>query len=179
VTFERSYYSGPARYVGQTLWVRAGLREIRLFSSDFTLVATHPRAAQPGQRCTQPDHLPPHLAEALQLTRATCPSYAAAIGSSTQQVIQDLLASKPLDRFRTAVRILHLAERFTPSRLEAACALGLAHGDVQVGTLKRMLEAGLEAAIPVTLPPPLTEPLAFARSPEELAAAITRGATWN
>ncbi len=179
VTFERSYYSAPARYVGQTLWVRAGLREIRLFASDFTLIATHPRATQPGQRTTQPDHLPAHLAEALTLTRATCPAYAAAIGPATHQVIQDLLAAKPLDRFRTAVRILHLAERFTPARLEAACALGLAHGDVQLGTLKRMLEGGLEAAIPITLPTPTAESLIFARSPEELAAAIDGGQSWN
>jgi len=179
VTFERSYYSAPARYVGQPLWVRAGLREIRLFSSDFTLIATHPRATQPGQRFTQPDHLPAHLAEALKLTRTTCPAYAAAIGPATHQVVLDLLASKPLDRFRTAVRILHLADRFTPARLEAACALGLAHGEVQLGTLKRMLEAGLEAAIPIALPTLPTEPLVFARSPEELAAAIAGGAAWN
>ncbi len=179
VTFERSYYSAPARYVGQPLWVRAGLREIRLFSSDFTLIATHPRAPQPGQRFTQPDHLPAHLAEALTLTRATCPARAAAIGPATHQVVLDLLASKPVDRFRTAVRILHLAERFTPARLEAACALGLAHGDVQLVTLKRMLEAGLEAAIPLALPTPVAEPLVFARSPEELATTIAGGAAWN
>ena len=179
VTFERSYYSAPSRYVGQTLWVRAGLRDVRLFASDFTLVATHPRATQPGQRFTQPDHLPAHLAEALTLTRATCPERAAAIGPATHQVVLDLLASKPVDRFRTAVRMLHLADRFTPARLEAACALGLAHGDVQFVTLKRMLEAGLDAAIPIALPTPRPEALVFARSPEELAATIAGGAAWN
>jgi hypothetical protein len=94
-------------------------------------------------------------------------------------VVLDLLAGKPVDRFRTAVRILHLADRFTPARLEAACALGLAHGEVQLGTLKRILEAGLDAAIPIALPTPPAEPLVFARSPEELAAAIAGGATWN
>jgi hypothetical protein len=63
--------------------------------------------------------------------------------------------------------------------LEAACSLGLAHGDAQLGTLKRMLEAGLEAAIPIALPTPSAEPLVLARSPEELAAAIAGGAMWN
>lgn len=179
VTFERAYYSAPARYVGQTLWVRASLREIRLFSSDFALVATHPRATQPGQRSTQPDHLPAHLAEALTLTRVTCPAQAAAIGPSTHQVVVDLLAAKPVDRFRTAVRILHLADRFTPARLEAACALGLAHGDINLCTLKRMLEAGLDMAIPIALPTPAPEALVFARPPEELAAAIGGGVAWN
>jgi hypothetical protein len=74
---------------------------------------------------------------------------------------------------------LHLADRFTPARLEAACALGLAHGDVNLCTLKRMLEAGLEAAIPIALPTPVAEALIFARPPEELAAAITGSETWN
>ena len=60
-----------------------------------------------------------------------------------------------------------------------ACALGLAHGDVNLCTLKRMLEAGLEAAIPIALPSPMAEALIFARPPEELAAAITGGETWN
>ncbi len=56
VTFEKSYYSAPHRLVGQTLWVRAGLGEIRLFSEKFELVSTHSRATQPGQRFTQADH---------------------------------------------------------------------------------------------------------------------------
>ncbi len=161
------------------MWLRAGLREIRLFSSDFTLIATHPRATQPGQRFTQPDHLPAHLAEALTLNRGTCQARAAAIGPATQHVVQDLLDSKPVDRFRTAVRILHLADRFTPARLEAACALGLASGDVSLRTLKGMLEAGLDTALPIALPAPSAEALLFARPPEELADAIAGGATWN
>ena len=179
VTFEQSYYSAPFRYVGQALWVRASAREIRLFSSEFGLIATHPRAVHAGQRSTQPDHLPAHLAEALTLNRLTCPVRAATIGPATHQVVLELLASRPIDRFRTAVRILHLADRFTPARLEAACALGLAHGDVNLCTLQRMLEAGLEAAIPIALPTPKPESLVFARSPEELAATIAGGAAWN
>ena len=179
VTFEHAYYSAPSRYVGQTLWLRASLREIRLFSSDFVLIATHIRATQPGQRSTQPNHLPAHLAEALTLNRVTCPERAAAIGSATYQVISEVLAAKPIDRLRTAIRILHLADRFTPARLEAACALGLAHGDVELCTLKRMLEANLEAAIPIGFSGPTSEALIFARPPAELAAAIDGGVAWN
>ena len=62
---------------------------------------------------------------------------------------------------------------------DVACALGLAHGDVNLCTLQRMLEAGLEAAIPIALPTPKPESLVFARSPEELAATIAGGAAWN
>jgi transposase len=86
VTFEKSYYSAPHRFIGQTLWLRAGLGEIRLFSSQFELLATHPRARQPGQRLTQADHLPPSKVQALTFSRETCQAQAQAIGPATQQV---------------------------------------------------------------------------------------------
>jgi transposase len=180
VTFEKAYYSAPYRLIGQRLWVRAGLREIRLFSEDFQLVTTHPRARQPGQRFTQPDHLPAHLAQALTLTRHACYAQAEAIGPATHQVVTDLLASRPVDRFRTALRVLRLADQFTPARLEAACARGLAHGDTSFRTLKCILHEGLDASLPLPLPTPsATEPLVFARRPEEWAEAIWTGAAWN
>lgn len=181
ITFEQAYYSAPHRLLDQTLWVRAGLREVRLFAEDFQLVATHPRARQPGQRFTQSDHLPPDQAQALTCTRLTCQAQADAIGPSTGQVIAELLAARPIDRFRTARRVLRLADAFTPDRLEAACALGLAYGDTSLTTLKRILRDGLEAAIPI---PPLLTPaqpasLVFARSADELAQSILGGAAWN
>lgn len=185
VTFEQSYYSAPYRCVGQTLWLRAGLREVRLFSEKFELLATHPRAQQPGQRLTCLDHWPEPKARALSLTRQTCQAQAEAMGSATHQVVAELLASRPVDRFRTAMRVLGLADRHTPARLEAACTLGLAHGDTSFCTLKRILQDHLE-----TLPPLVpsastqTETLVFARTPEELARAILGGANmggavWN
>lgn len=181
LTFEKAYYSAPYRLIGQSLWLRAGLREIRVFAEDFQLVATHPRASQPGQRFTQSDHLPADKAHALTCTRLTCQAQADAIGPSTGQVIAELLASRPVDRFRTALRVLRLAEVYTPDRLEAACVLGLAYGDASLSTLKRILRDGLEAAIPITPSLTTTQPesLVFARSADELADAILGGALWN
>ena len=179
VTFEKSYYSAPHRFVGQILWVRAGLREIRLFSEKFELVSTHPRATEPGQRFTQADHLPPDKAQALTLTRETCQSQAEAIGPATRQVVTELLAASPVDRFRTAVRVLRLADTYTAARLEAACALGLKHGDVALPTLKRLLQNRLEAMVSAQPAPPAAETLVFARSADELASAILGGVTWN
>jgi hypothetical protein len=179
VTFEQSYYSAPSRWVGQTLWLRAGLREIRLFSEQYELVATHPRATQAGQRCTHPDHFPPALARALTLTRANCQSQAQAIGPAAAQVIGELLASRPVDRFRTVVRILALTDCYPPARLEAACALALSHGDPSYRTLKHILRDGLDqrpATAPAAVAPGTT---VFARTPQELARAILGGAPWN
>ena len=180
VVFEKSFYSAPSRLVGQTLWLRAGLRELRLFTDDFNLVATHSRAAQPGQRLTHPDHVAPGKARGLTVTRSSCQADADLIGPATAQVVAELLAHRPLDRLRTAVRILALAERYTPARLEAACRRGLAFGDTSLPALKRILAEGLdqvELLTPAASVPP--DPPVFARTPAELAEAILGGAAWN
>ncbi|MDV7393543.1 IS21 family transposase, partial [Arthrospira platensis SPKY1] len=45
VVFDNAYYSAPFRLVGQQLYARGGTREVRLYDSDYQLVATHERVA--------------------------------------------------------------------------------------------------------------------------------------
>jgi hypothetical protein len=179
IVFEKAFYSAPCRFVGQTLWLRAGMREIRLFSSEFALIATHTRATQAGARVTQLDHLPPDKVRGATFTRELCRAEAQDIGPATTQVISELLDSRPVDKLRTALRVLKLGDTYTPARLEAACVRGVAFGDPSLATLKRILGEGLEA---LTLPLPLpvrTESLAFVRSGDELAQPLGGGAAWN
>lgn len=180
VVFQKAFYSAPCRCVGQTLWLRAGLRDIRLFSGEFKLLATHPRATHPGQRLTHLDHLPPEKVRGLITTRESCRGQAEQIGPATTQVITELLDARPVDKFRTALRVLHLADTYTPVRLEAACARGLAFGDVQLVTLKRILAERLdELVLPASLLPPRAESFVFVRPPEEFAASVSGGVTWK
>jgi transposase len=179
VVFEKAFYSAPSQYLGQRLWLRAGLREIRLFSEDFQLLTTHRRATHAGERLTKLEHFPPEQVEYLLTTRTTCQARAQAVGPATAQVIAELLASRPVDRTRTAIRTLRLAETYTSARLEAACARGLAFGDVRLLTLKQILQQRLDELVLPPLPAPSTESLQFARPPAELAATILGGATWN
>lgn len=179
VVFEKAYYSAPGEYVGQRLWLRAGLREVRLFSEGFELLVTHRRATQPGERLTKLDHFPPEQVAYLTTTRESCQGRADAIGVATAQVIAELLESRPVDKLRTALRILKLAEIYTPIRLEAACGRGLAFGDVRYGTLKHILAQHLEDVVLTPLALPAIETLQFARPPAELTETILGGARWN
>jgi transposase len=184
VVFEKSFYSAPSRLVGQTLWLRAGAREVRLFANDYALVATHTRATAPGERLTHPDHLPPEKARGLTATRATCQAQAEVTGPATARVVAELLESRPLDKLRNALRVLKLADTYSLARLEAACARGLAFGDASLPTLKRILAEGLDQlSLPVPTRP-TEEALIFARPAAELAETILAsasigGATWN
>ena len=178
VVFEQAYYSAPYPLVGQTLWVRGGTRTVELYTQDHQRVATHDRARQPGERLTHLNHLPPEKLPGLMLTRPICREQAAAIGPATSEVVEGLLNHRPEDRLRTAGRLLGLAQRFTPERLEAACRRALHFDDPAYTTIKRILEQELDAE-PLPEPPPPAPARAFVRSAQEFARALLGGVSWT
>jgi len=178
ITFDKAYYSAPFRLQDQQLWVRGGTREVQIYTSDYKLVATHPRAQRPGRRMTHLDHLPPHKVPGLTINRDTCRQQASEIGSATQEVVNRLLDHRPEDRLRTAGRLLRLTERFGPQRLEAACTRALRFDDPAYMTIKHILEQGLDAEeIPVIEPAPPAR--TFVRSAAELVGHLMGGVSWR
>jgi transposase len=174
VTFDHAYYSAPHRLVGQQLRVRGGTRQVRLYTLDYQLVATHERAQRPGERLTHPDHLPPDKLVGLTLNRQDAQAAAADIGSATRTVVDRLLNDPAVDRLRTVGRLLNLRQSYGDTRLEAACARALRFDDPSYKTVKTILQTGLEAAEP----PPLIEtpaPRTFVRSAWELVGHLFGG----
>ncbi len=177
VVFEGAYYSAPFRLVGQELRVRAGSREVRLYTRDYQLVATHTRAAQPGDRQTHLDHLPPEKLPGLTRTRESVRQEAAEIGPAVSEVVSSLLDNPVVDRLHTAGRLVRLVEIFGAERLEAACARALRFADPSYKTIKGVLQNGLEAEPPAPSPPPAPAQV-FLRPPEDLLGDLG-GARWN
>jgi len=178
IVFDQSYYSAPFRLVGQQLWARGGSREVQIYTDDYKLVAIHTCAQSPGQRITNLDHLPPYKVAGLILSRENCRQQADEIGLATRKVIDRLLDHRPEDRLRTAGRLLRLNERFSPERLEAACARALRFDDPSYVTIKRILKQGLDQEeLPSIEAPPPAE--TFARAPSELVGHLTGGASWK
>ena len=176
VVFEKAYYSAPFRLVGQQVWVRGGLQAVQIFS-EYTLVATHQPAKAPGERLTNPDHLPTHKAAGLLNTREACQKRADEIGLYTAEVVARLLAERPLDRLRMVWRILRLAEEFGAPRLERACMRALHFEDCTARTIRQILEKRLDLA---ALPPLVVEltPRRFGRSAHELLPGLGE-MSWN
>lgn len=177
IVFERAYYSAPFRLVGQQMRVRGGTREVRIYTSDYQLVATHERAA-PGQRRTHPDHLPPEKVDGVFLNREACLALAAEVGPATRQLVEELFADPAMERLPMVRRLLRLRERFDEERLEAACDRALRFGDPGYRTVKGILQKELEQADD---PPPAAAPpaRAFVRSAGELLGHLFGGGTWN
>jgi hypothetical protein len=178
VECERAYYSVPYRLITQEVWVCGGLQQVRIYTSQHKLVATHDRAQRPGRRMTPLDHLPPEKVSGLTLDREACLAQASQIGPATHQVVQTLLDDAVIDRLPTAGRLLRLCARFDGERLEAACQRALHFDDPAYKTIKRILRLGLENE-PLPEPASLPEASTFARSPEELVGDWLGGATWN
>ncbi len=170
--------AGLATDVGQRLWVRGGSQEVRLYSADYQLVATHPRTQRPGDRQTHPDHLPPAKLPQLLWTREMCQALAAEVGPATTTLVQHLLADPVVDRHSRVVRILRLREAVGLPRLEAACARALRYDDLTYATIKRILDQGLETeAYPVSPPPAPAR--TFVRTAAELLGHVFGGLAWN
>lgn len=179
VTFDNAYYSVPFRLVGQQVRVRGGATEVRVYTPEYELVATHARAATAGSRQTHLDHLPPYKLPGLTLTREHAQAQALAIGPATAAVVEALLADPVLERLPLAGRLVRLGERVGAARLEAACRRALAFGDPSYRTVAQILAAELEQA---PLPPPPPAPLGgatFRRSAGELLGHLFGGRLWN
>jgi transposase len=181
VVFAGSFYSAPCRLVGQTLWLRAGVRTVQLYDTGHQRVATHDRAAQPGERKTILAHLPPAKVPGLVLTRESCQAQADALGPATAAIVRTLLASRPIDRLRTAGRIVQLAERYPAARVERACARAEYFGDTDYRVIRRILSEGREMEplpTPAAAAPPAlaaSRSLTFVRQASEFVAALLGG----
>lgn len=173
LTFDNAYYSAPFRLVGQRLRVCGGSREVRIYTQDYTLVATHSRAQQPGERHTHPDHLPPDKLAGLFLGRPAALAAAEDIGPSTRQVVQQLLDDPIVERLPTVRRLVRLRERFGDERLEAACARAVHFGDPTYATIKCALVGGHVTEPAAAVPPPPAR--TFIRSASELLGHLFGG----
>ncbi len=183
IVFEQAFYSAPFRFIGQPMWVRGSSQEVRLYTADYALIATHARA-QPGERRTHPDHLPPQKVPGALWTMEQCLALAQEVGPATLHFIQAILGDPIVDRHPRAVRVLRLRSRVGDARLEAACTRAVHFGDLSYATLKRILELGLETQPLPPGDPPATPKSgwAFMRSATDLlghVVAAMGGKTWN
>lgn len=179
IVFDGAFYSAPFRLVGQSLLVRAGSRDVRIYTQDQQLIATHDRADHAGERSTQPDHLPPEKLPGLLFTADGAQAAANDIGPSTGQIVQLLLEDPVLDHRDHIRRLLALRENVGDTRLEAACQRALYFGDPSLVTVKRILDKALDLQ---TVPP--TEPTpalgrTFARTAVELLGNLFGVLAWQ
>jgi len=178
VSFDKAFYSVPYRLYPGKVWVCGGSKQVRIFDEKYYLVATHERAAKPGERLTNLAHLPPEKVPGLTQDRDNLLAEAEAIGPALLEIVQTLLNDPVLYRLPTAGRLVRLKNRYGEQRLENACRRALTYGDPSYKTIKNLLNKGLdheEVLLPVVLLPAAT----FARSADELVGQLAEVQRWS
>jgi transposase len=167
VVITGSFYSVPYVYIGQELAAYVSENFVEIYKGQ-ELVTTHPRSTRPGQWHTRVEDYPAAKAAYLIRTPDYCKKLGAKIGPSTQSVVEQLLADRPLDRLRSVQAILKLEESVGSKRLEAACARAAYFGDVRYRQIKLILNAALDRdPLPDAQPVQPALSHTFARSGEE------------
>lgn len=164
VSYRYAIYSAPHGSCppGTKVELRGDSKLVRIYQRGV-LVKVHPRQPR-GGRSTDPDDYPPELTaytlRSPDYLRRRCAQLGEAVGTFADQLLGGPL---PWSKIRQAYKMLRLAERYTPARLNAACSKALEVDLINVRRLERILvEALEEEAIPHAnpVPPP---PGRFAR----------------
>ncbi len=143
VQFEKCLYSAPFKLIGQALWLKATPVTVRLYR-DHEMVAVHPRLFRSGTRSTLDDHLPPEAIAWKMRDPQWCLHQSERVGSHCHQLIRTLFADRVLDNLRAAQGVIRLKDKYGGVRLEAACKRALDYNNPRYGTVKTILEKGLE-----------------------------------
>ena len=166
----RSLYSVSGALIGARVEVRADRSLVRIFHRG-QLIKVHPRQA-PGRRSTDPDDLPStkmtYAMRDLDRLRGRAAEHGPAIGAYASALLDIPL---PWTKMRQVYALLGLVKKWGRERVEAACESALAHEQVNVGLIGRMLERGTEQATTTAQPslPGVVVAGRFARDPGHFA----------
>jgi transposase len=124
-----NFYSTPARLIGKRVDVRVTTRIVEVFDG-AERVASHLRLTTgKGRYQTTPEHMPPaHRAQLRDWTPERFTAWAGQIGPATVEVIEAILASKPIveQAYRSCLGVMAYARKpGGHQRLEDVCSKAL------------------------------------------------------
>ena len=97
---------------------------------DSERIASHARKhGRPGQYSTLPEHMPEDHRKYTQWNAERFLSWARGIGENTVAVVKAILASRIIEQqgYRACMALLKLSDKYSDSRLEAACKRALSY----------------------------------------------------
>lgn len=144
VTINKHYYSVPQHLIGKTIEVRVTQSTIECLFNGKS-VARHQRDDAPGERTTNPKHMPKaHLAHQ-EWTPAQFQHFAEKIGPFMARVATQILAQQrnPECVYRIHNGFRQLAKVYGQVALEGACEYALVHQAIRYKHIKGILQSGL------------------------------------
>ena len=145
IEVDHHYYSVPYQLIHQKVEVRLTDTTVEVFLKG-NRVASHLRSRLPGRYTTLSEHMPKSHQKHLQWTPSRLIHWAGTIGPQTQKLLTFILENRPHPEqgYRSCLGVLRLKERYTPERLEAACARALAFKAYSYKNVESILKNGLD-----------------------------------
>lgn len=142
---DKHYYSVPYRYIGKHVEVSYTTGNVEIFYNHERL-CTHLRDYQPGKYTTQKDHMSSTHQFHNEWSLSFFQHKAKQIGPHTHDYITKLIIqySYPEIGFKQAMGIIHLPRLYDKSRIENACARGLAVAHCSYRIIENMLKSGMD-----------------------------------
>jgi transposase len=126
VDVDGHYYSVPYQLVKEHVDVRLTTTTVEILHKNRR-IACYPRSADRGRHTTDPAHMPKAHQKYLEWSPSRITRWAGQNGPQTEALVRFIMENRkhPEQGFRSCLGILRLAKRFSPQRLEAACARAL------------------------------------------------------
>jgi len=152
------YYSVPHRLVRERVDVCIRRHTVEILHGGRR-VAAHVRQLQRGGFSTDPAHRPPAHAQYVAWPPSRLITWAQQNGPQTGAMARQIIDSKthPEQGYRACLGLMRLAGRYSPARLEAACARALHMGACAYRSVQSILDNGLDQ-VPLHEPTPIDLP---------------------
>jgi len=126
---DEQYYSVPYEYIKRQVDVRLTRTAVEVFFESIRICSHIRLYGRRGQYSTQEAHMPPKHKQYLQWDGNRFRSWAAKIGANTAAVVDAILNGLKVEQqgYRTCMALLKLSDKYTPQRLEFACAKALSY----------------------------------------------------
>jgi transposase len=160
IEVDRHYYSVPYQLIHEKVEVRLTGTTVEVFLKGHR-VASHLRSYVAGKHTTLLEHMPKSHQKFLEWTPSRLIHWAGTIGPQTQKLVTFILNNRPHPEqgYRSCLGVLRLQKRYTPERLEAACARALAFKAYSYKNVESILKKGLDQQPLATTPPQTRLPL--------------------
>jgi transposase len=156
VEVDLHYYSVSFRLLRESIDARYTAKTVELFHKNVR-VASHARSYVPYKHSTLAEHMPSHHRCYAEWNPARMLRMAATIGPATVALFEAIMKARahPEQGFRSCLGIHALLEKYGPGRIEAAAKRGNEVGSTTLGSIKSILDNGLDRAYASPDTPPI------------------------
>jgi len=163
-------YSIPFEYIGRQVDVRITRNIVEVFDSG-NRICSHPRLHGPGnQYSTLEIHMPPNHRKDVVWNGDRFRKWASKFGDNTLAVINVFLGNFKIEQqsYKSCRALLHLADKYSDQRLEAACAKAFTYTSrPSLKSIQTILKSGQDKL-----------PDSAARAPGSSAFGLARGSQY-